>query len=86
MEERKCTFCNMSAVEDEIHFLFYCEFYKNYKEHCDFELEFGLNKLEMKSLSAEERWKRIWETRDINKIQTLAKFVYTAFKRRQKGL
>ena len=70
----------MNAVEDEIHFLFYCEFYQNSKEYRDFELEFGLNKLEMKSLPAEERWKRIWETKDINKTKTLAKFVYTALK------
>ena len=30
----------------------------------------------MKSLSAEERWKRIWETKDINRMQTLAKYIF----------
>ena len=75
VDERKCIFCNMNAIEDEIHFLFYCEFYQKTKEYQDFVLEFGLNRAEVKSLPAEERWNRIWQSNDTKKLQTLAKIL-----------
>ena len=79
----------MNAIEDEIHFLFYCELIftkKQRNSYQDFVLEFGLNRAEVKSLPAEERWNRIWQSNDTKKLQTLAKFVYTAFKLRQNSL
>ena len=67
-------------------FFFYCEFYQKTKEYHDFVLEFGLNGAEVKSLPAEEKWNRIWQSNDTKKLQTLAKFLYTAFKVRQNSL
>ena len=72
----------MNAIEDDILF-FYCEFYP---KNQDFVLEFGLNRAEVKLLPAEERWNRMWQCNDTKKLQTLAKFVYTAFKLRQNSL
>ena len=62
---------------NEIHFLFYCKFYQNSRENLDFVKEFGLNREEIKSLPAEEKWKIIWKCNDIKTLQILAKFVCT---------
>ena len=29
MEERTCAMCNTKAIEDEYHFIFHCDFYKD---------------------------------------------------------
>ena len=76
--DRKCKFCNMNCVENEIHFLLVCPLYKSLRckyilipEHLGF-------------YQSDNNFIKIMSSENEKVIQNLALFVYKAFQLRTK--
>ena len=76
--DRRCKFCNMNCVENEIHFLLVCPLYKSLRckyipitEHLGF-------------YQSENNFTKIMSSENEKVIQNLALFVYKAFQLRTK--
>ena len=86
IEQRICPFCKNSEVENETHFLFYCDLFKNKRQSFENDISNIISHINFKEKTDMEKVSILFQSSN-NQIQnTLAKHLYECFEIRREKL